>query len=115
MSDGMPDPLREALERIVAGLDVAPGAPLAEREGCQCDLCEALRTAREALAAVPEGPEPVYEWRAINRHGLSVGFCVNESHAREWLQENPPGHIERRTPGTAPGPWERVEVEDGEG
>lgn len=98
--------LREALDVLLEALE---RVDISGQVGDVEDLDAAIHDGCEALAAVPEAPEPVYEWRAVNRHGLSVGFCVNESHAREWLQENPPGHIERRTPGTAPGPWERVE------
>jgi hypothetical protein len=100
---GGPDVLREALERKLAEMELHDETGDPYDEG----YMRAWQQFREALAAVPERDPAGWEWRAVNRHGQSVGFSVNESDAREWQEENPRGHVERRRKA---GPWQRAET-----
>lgn len=85
----------------------------------------AVDQAREALAAAPE---PSYEWRACGRRGDGSkwrGYPQGSGQrgrdsamavaARSLGGSILATWIERRAVVGAPGPWERVEVEDGEG
>lgn len=97
----MSDPLREALEMIASIADPYPA-----------------RLAREALAVAPE---PTYEWRICGRRGrggqwegLARRSEPSPREVPELRECNQEVWLERRVV-PAPGPWERVEVEDGEG
>lgn len=114
--------LREALEQVGEALSML-SCPAYDGEGkCQSGCYQepacitdqphggwlamataGLDSAFEALAAVPEAPEPVYEWRAVHGAWKSVPMATRESIGSRFGTEC---HIERRT---APGPWERVE------
>lgn len=116
----MSDPLREALtyaerETAVIAVDLHEnGMHPDDAAEALAKLCQRLR---EALAAAPE---PSYEWRICGRQGQGGQW---EGLARrsepEWreMQErrtrNQEVWLERRA--AVVGPWERVEVEDGEG
>jgi hypothetical protein len=79
----------------------------------------AVEAAREALAAVPEGPEPRYEWRMAVRSdddrerivwAMPIsGLATMDRICRAARELADSADVEWRTPGTAPGEWERVE------
>ncbi len=93
------NPLREALERIAAPPDF-------------WRIGKASQVAREALAAVPAEPE-AWEWHAGYLTWGSGPRATKEEAitACEHFRGRAPDWIERRRPGTAPGPWERVDPE----
>lgn len=102
--------LREALEGMLHDVASAIGrlrlaTPTTADDDQRRDMeliVAACKRAREALAAVPEAPEPVYEWRV----GLDT---FNDRAAAEAMIGHFANTLERRTPAVAPGPWERVE------
>ncbi len=105
------DPLREALERIASFVATS------DRHAA-LSLPHLQAWAREALAAVPSEPK-AWEWQAGG--GASgyqpVGPEGTADRARqtyEWFARCPATWVERRRPGTAPGPWERVDPESRE-
>lgn len=111
------DPLREALERIAnqsTGHYYLATTGRVSDDGSGRPWKHWAEIAREALAAAPVEPEEG-EWRVLldnYPHALD-----DEEHARREIErcrdmdfgDRPAPVFERRHPGTAPGPWERVQ------
>ncbi len=116
------DPLREALtaaehEMACAAQSLHDMDHCAECADIADDLAAACERARSALAAVPVEPE-AWEY-GFSAHGdvhEAYGRCATASEAQAMLATMSAGYqrraqIVRRRPGTAPGPWERVDPE----
>ncbi len=115
------DPLREAVRAwLCFDNEVEPpatAAPYAEHlayEQAKADITERVA---ETLAAVPVEPE-VWEYGFSAQGDVVAGYgrCATASEAQAMLAVMSAGyqrraHIVRRRPGTAPGPWERVDPE----
>lgn len=126
--------LREALEEMLHDVASAIGrlrlaAPTTADDDQRRDMeliVAACKRARETLAAVPEAPEPVYEWRAVfpNSDGsYSVQPLAKaprpgtrmlvEGHNRGWVERRHAVAWERVEEGTEPmSDWEPTPCEE---
>ncbi len=101
-----------------AALQALAAVPVEPNMTCQGD--GKAKSSAEKLGAVPVEPE-AWEWRAVlDRPCLDSPYhsvAQEEKSAREFaaslVHVDPAGMVwlERRRPGTAPGPWERVDPE----
>lgn len=107
------DPLREALETLTAGVaSLFSSLPFSAPENLaflvQAKLSDPFADAREALATVPEQDPAGWEWRAVSDRAGMVH--TDDRELAEYWAQTWNGHVEHRTPGSAPGPWQRVET-----
>ena len=102
-----PDPLREALAAKLAEMELHDATGDPRDEGYMA----AWREFRDALVTVPAESE-AWEWRVTGGF-YAVGSEVtrDERAARASAAQWQGTQLERRRPGTAPGPWERVDPE----